>query len=86
MNLLARIQRAMTLPLSAKDLSDWIKVGVIIGSIAAGYADLRAQVRDTSTAVRQLEQQTARIERYLSSADPLYWQKARAQNPGDESP
>lgn len=60
-------------PMSLKDLSDWIKVAVLCVGAVAGYVHLMDKVDSYGRALNDLNHQTTRIERYLSSKDSGYW-------------
>jgi hypothetical protein len=53
------------------DLWDWIKLVALVGGMLLGYYQLVGKVSE-------LQRQTTRIERYLSSKDTNYWQAARS--------
>lgn len=60
-----------------KDLSDWMKVIVILGLAFMAYQHLVDRVDSTAQSEIQLMRQTTRIEHYLSAKDPNYWIEAR---------
>lgn len=66
--------------LGLKDVSDWIKIIVVLLSMGIGYAHLTDQVDTLVSSQALLQAQEARIERYLSSRDPKYWETAKAQD------
>lgn len=76
MNAWQQMQKSMTPSLSVKDISDWIKTAVLIASMFMGYQHLVDLVNSYGKTTATLVLQTQRIERYLSSKDPDYWQKA----------
>ena len=63
----------MGLPLSIKDLSDWLKVITLIICGAVAYAHITDSVQANTRAIMRIGNQTNRIEKYLSSRDPNYW-------------
>lgn len=67
----------MTAPLSAKDISDWLKVAFMVGTVLLACGRFAYQVQQIGDTVKTLARQTGRIERYLSSKDPQYWEKAK---------
>lgn len=64
-------------PLSLKDISDWVKVAAMFVALGIGYAHLMGKVDTSAKQISDMQNQTTRMERYLSSSDPQYWNKVR---------
>lgn len=77
MNAVNQVQSYLRGPLNVKDISDWIKIAVLIGSMIFGYSQLVGRVDSSIRAIDAMQKQTQRIERYLSSKDPQYWDKVK---------
>lgn len=58
-------------PMKPGEFLNWIKIVVVIGGMLFGYAQLVGKVSE-------LQRQTTRIERYLSSKDANYWIAAKS--------
>jgi hypothetical protein len=73
-------KRPMT-TLQSKDISDWVKIVVMIG---VGFMAYQHLVDRVDVAI-EMGKATVRIERYLSSKDPQYWMTVKKLS-GDEAP
>lgn len=62
--------------ISQWSIGDWIAVLTLLGGLIYTFASIRMQLAD----LPQLEKRTERIEHYLSSRDPAYWQITKQQN------
>jgi len=71
MSVLDPIRTSLVKPLKPGELMGWIRFVIFVGLLAIGYAQLYGRVGD-------LQRQTTRIERYISSKDPMYWQSSRS--------
>jgi len=60
-----------------KDVSDWIKILLLIGGFFLGYQRLIDRIDIYGASIDRLDKQSARIERYLSSQDSHYWEKVK---------
>lgn len=67
-----QVKRFLAEPVDvAAMVGGWIKFLLFCGGLLYSYFTLRAQVNQIPT----IEQQTTRIERYLSTKDPMYWDR-----------
>jgi len=66
------------MPMRMKDISDWVKIVIMLAFGFFAYQHLVDVVNQQGHDIATTQQQTQRIERYLSSKDPNYWQAARA--------
>jgi hypothetical protein len=80
------VRRWGRMPLRTKDISDWIKIVVLIVPAIFGYQHLVDVVAQQAKSLAIVEQRAERIERYLSSQDPQYWQKAQQMGEGQPFP
>jgi hypothetical protein len=66
------------------DLKTLLQIGALVGAIAAGYVKFQGQVDTVVEQVGKIHIQTERMEHYLESSDPQYWQKAHQRGDHDE--
>lgn len=71
MSATATIREKLGAPMKLGEFLNWIKIVVVIGGMLFGYAQLVGKVSE-------LQRQTTRIERYLSSKDSHYWEAAKS--------
>jgi hypothetical protein len=69
--------RLFSLPVPVKDVSDWVKLVVLLAGMFFGYQHLVDRVDAYGSTLVSVQKQTVRMERYLSSQDPQYWQKVK---------
>ena len=65
------------------DLKTLIHVVSLIAALIIGYVQFADKVNSTVTNVAKIGRQTTRIEHYLESKDPDYWQKAHQNGDSD---
>jgi hypothetical protein len=75
-----RFRVAMKAPWNAKDVSDWLKIIAMLAAAFFAYQRLIDRVDTYGQSLDRLERQTMRIERYLSTKDPDYWQRAKSMD------
>lgn len=69
-----------------------IQIAVLVAGLIGAYVQFTtkmdtaiATTQEEAQAIKQLNHQTIRIEHYLSSKDPSYWQTVRQLDEGDDS-
>lgn len=69
--------------LTAKDISDWLKVAAILVTIGLFAGHIETRMSEQEKSIMQIGQQSERMERYLSSKDANYWQIVKQQGEGE---
>jgi hypothetical protein len=60
-----------------KDISDWLKVVVLVFLAGGAWASVKSDLRDQSRLLKVTVQHGQMMERYLSSKDPEYWKRIK---------
>jgi hypothetical protein len=50
---------------------------ILIGGLAVGYGSMMNNYETHLKIIQDMQQQTTRIEKYLSSKDPNYWKDSK---------
>jgi hypothetical protein len=72
-----QVQQRLREPMGFEELWKWIKIVIAIFALGGAWAQLNAKLDAQTAVMREATTRGERMERYLSSKDPNYWQTVK---------
>jgi hypothetical protein len=67
----------MQRPLNVSELWGWLRILLLIGAVGGAWAQLNYKLDAQTQAIDDSVKRGERIEHYLSSKDPNYWETVK---------
>lgn len=75
------VKQYLAAPIQPGDLPKWLPIVLALLMIGGAWAQIVGKLDDQNAALQESVKRGERMERYLSSKDPEYWETAKRLEP-----